>query len=404
MTELLIKIFIKDHEQINDFNVRKAYGLLGGIVGIIANLILCTSKMGIGLLFNSVAILADGLNNLSDAGSSIVSLVGFKVSSKPADEDHPYGHARMEYLAGLIVSFIILLLGLELVRSSFDKILHPNPMQFSWLMVTVLVFSILIKIWLFLFNRKLGKRINSTTMIATATDSLNDVLATSAVLVSLFIAKLTDLNLDGYMGILVGLFIFYSGVQLVRETINPLLGEAPSPELLQEVHHKLLSYPNICGYHDLVLHSYGPNRYFASVHAEVPADAHLLECHDIIDIIEKDFAKEMGINLVIHLDPIVTNDETSNALKQQVEEIVTTIDSSLSIHDFRLVVGQTHTNLIFDVLVPVNMALNPTHLAKQIDAEVKKINTSYYTVITVDTNYVSTSISSYDETHHSKLH
>ena len=396
MTRFLIKHFIKDYNNVSDFKVREAYGLLGGIVGIIANVLLCTSKIAIGLIGGSIAILADGINNLSDAGSSIVSLLGFKLSSKPADEGHPYGHARIEYLAGLIVSFIILLLGLELIRSSISKILIPEPLNFSWLMVIVLVFSILIKIWLCLFNRYLGKRIQSTTMIATATDSLNDVIATTAVLIALFIAKFTGFNLDGYMGIVVGLFIFYSGFNLVKETTNPLLGEAPSPELLETVHTKLLSYPTICGYHDLVLHSYGPNRYFASVHAEVPSDANLLECHDLIDNIERDFTRELGINLVIHLDPIVTNDAFSNALKKQVEEIVTDIHTELSIHDFRLVVGQTHTNLIFDVLVPVSFKMNPIQLAERIDQEVKKIDSNYYTVITLDTNYVSTSIASYD--------
>lgn len=398
MTRFLIRTFIKDYENIQDFRVRESYGFLGGIVGIIANLILCTGKIGVGLVFKSVAILADGINNLSDAGSSIVTLIGFKLSNKPADAVHPYGHARMEYLSGLVVSFIILLLGLELVKSSLSKILSPDPISFSFLMVIVLVVSILIKLWLFLFNRKLGKQIDSTTMIATAADSLNDVLATSAVLISLFIARITGLNLDGYMGTLVGLFIFYSGFQLVKETINPLLGEAPSKAIIEEIQHKLLSYPNICGYHDLVLHSYGPNRYFASVHAEVPADASIIEYHDIIDTIERDFSKEMGINLVIHLDPIVTNDAFSNSLQKKVLAIVKHIDPALSIHDFRMVAGKTHTNLIFDVLVPVTFSMKPDHLAELIDHEVKKIDPVYYTVITVDVNYVATSIDSSD--HH----
>lgn len=400
MTQFLIKCFIKNYDNVKDFKVREAYGLLGGIVGILANLLLCSTKIAIGFFGGSISILADGFNNLSDAGSSIVSLFGFKLSSKPADEGHPYGHARIEYLSGLIVSFIILLLGIELIRSSFDKVLHPKPLNFSWLMVGVLVLSILIKVWLYFFNRHLGQRIHSTTMIATATDSLNDVIATTAVLIALFIAKFTGFNLDGYMGIVVGLFIFYSGFNLVKETTNPLLGEAPSPELLETIQTKLLGYPNICGYHDLVLHSYGPNRYFASVHAEVSADANLLECHDVIDMIEKDFAKELGINLVIHLDPIVTDDTLSNSLKQQVEHIVHRIDPNLSIHDFRLVPGQTHTNLIFDVLVPVSLKMKPTSLAQIIDQEVKKIDLSYYTVITLDTNYVSTSIASYSDSNH----
>ncbi len=400
MTGLLIKFFIKNPDNITDHKVREAYGLLGSIVGIIVNIILCLTKISVGLLFNSMSILADGLNNLSDAGSSIVTLIGFRLSNKPADEDHPYGHARMEYLSGLIVSFIILMLGLELIRSSFDKIIRPEPLSFSFVMVFVLVLSIGSKLWLTFFNKKLGKRIDSTTMLATAADSLNDVIATSAVLIALIIAKFTGWYLDGYMGILVGFFVFYSGIQLVKETINPLLGEAPSPELIQTVEKKLMSYPYICGFHDLVLHSYGPNRYFASVHAEVPAHANLLHCHDIIDSIEKDFAKELGINLVIHLDPIITDDALTNTLKAQIKAIVSRIDPLLSIHDFRLVSGPTHSNLIFDVTVPVAFPMKPKELAHLIDTKVKELDDTYYTVITIDTNYVSTSISSYEPNSH----
>lgn len=400
MTRLLIQCFIKNPENITDHKVRESYGLLGSIVGIIANAILCLTKIGVGLLFNSMSILADGLNNLSDAGSSIVTLIGFRLSNKPADEDHPYGHARIEYLSGLIVSFIILILGLELIRSSFDKIIHPEPLSFSLAMVIVLILSIATKLWLALFNRKLGKRIDSTTMLATAADSLNDVIATSAVLIALIVAKFTGWHLDGYMGILVGVFVFYSGIQLIKETVNPLLGEAPSCELIQTVQEKLMSYPFVCGFHDLVLHSYGPNRYFASVHAEVPADANLLHCHDIIDSIEKDFERELGINLVIHLDPIITDDALTNALKTQIKAIVSTIDPSLSIHDFRLVSGPTHSNLIFDVAVPVAFPIKPKELAHMIDTKVKELDDTYYTVITIDTNYVSTSISSYNPNSH----
>ena len=396
MTHLLVKYFIKNPENFTDHKVRESYGLLGSIVGIITNVILCLTKIGVGLLFNSVSILADGLNNLSDAGSSIVTLIGFRLSGKPADEDHPYGHARIEYLSGLIVSFIILMLGVQLILSSINKILHPEPLSFSMAMIAVLVFSIVVKLWLTIFNRKLGKRINSTTMLATAADSLNDVVATSAVLIALIIAQFTGWNLDGYMGILVGCFVFYSGIQLVKETINPLLGEAPSAELIATVEKKLMSYPMICGFHDLVLHSYGPNRYFASVHAEVPEDANLLHCHDIIDSIEKDFQQELGINLVIHLDPIVTDDALTNALKEQITEIVCGIDASLSIHDFRLISGPTHSNLVFDVTVPVSFPIKAKELAHRIDTQVKALNPTYYTVITIDTNYVSTSISSYD--------
>ncbi len=395
MTKTLIKCFIKNYEDITNPKVREAYGHLGSMVGIIANLILCLSKMGIGLLFKSMAIFADGINNLSDAGSSVVTLIGFKLSAKPADEDHPFGHARIEYISGMIVSFIILLLGLELIRSSISKILNPEPILFSPILIMVLVFSIMVKLWLSRFNRILGTKIQSTTMIATATDSRNDVLATSAVLLATIIAYFTGINLDGLMGGVVGAFIFYSGISLIKETTSHLLGQAPDPEFVNAIQTRLLSYKEITGFHDLVIHSYGPNRWFASVHAEVPADANLLHCHDIIDNIERDLQREMGIDLVIHMDPIVTNDPVINDLKAQVKEFAKTIDPRLSIHDFRMVMGPTHSNIIFDIAIPIGFKQSPSELAKALDTAIKSINPDYYTVITVDTNYISTSIASH---------
>ncbi len=395
MTKILIKCFIKNHEDVTNPKVREAYGHLGSIVGIIANLILCLSKMGIGLLFKSMAIFADGVNNLSDAGSSVVTLIGFKLSAKPADEDHPFGHARIEYISGLIVSFIILLLGLELIRSSISKILNPEPILFSFSLIVVLVFSILVKLWLSQFNRFLGEKIQSSTMIATATDSRNDVLATSAVLLATIIAYFTNLNLDGIMGAVVGCFIFYSGISLIKETTSPLLGQAPDSEFVKTIENKLLSYDDVNGFHDLVIHSYGPNRWFASVHVEVPAEANLLQFHDIIDNIERDFQKELATHLVIHLDPIVTDDPVANDLQAQIKEIAKAIDPELSIHDFRMVIGATHSNVIFDIAVPIGFKQSPTELANTLDAAIKAINPTYYTVITVDTNYISTSIASH---------
>lgn len=394
MTQLLIKWFIKTPEEVQNPNVRHAYGNLGSIVGIITNIILSLSKMGIGLLFNSMAIFADGINNLSDAGSSVVTLIGFKLSAKPADEDHPFGHARIEYVAGMIVSFIILILGVDLIRSSIDKIFNPEPILFNASLIVVLVLSILVKLWLSRFNSILGKKIDSATMIATSTDSRNDVIATSAVLVAIIINYFTNINLDGLMGALVGCFILYSGISLIKETTNPLLGQAPNPEFIGAIEAKLLSYEEITGFHDLVVHSYGPNRWFATVHAEVPAEANLLHCHDIIDNIERDLQKEMGIDLVIHLDPIVTDDPVANALKLQVKELANKIDPGLSIHDFRMVIGPTHSNIIFDIAVPVGFKQSPTDLASTLDLEIKRINPTYYSVITVDTNYISTSITS----------
>lgn len=394
MTHLLVKTFIKDYENTSSFLVREAYGRLGGIIGIVINLILCTSKISIGLLFGSVAILADGINNLSDAGSSIITLIGFKLSAKPADASHPYGHARIEYLSGLIISFIILFLGLQLIGSSFQKVLHPEPVYYNIVALLVLLFSIILKLWLFLFNRSLGKTIHSTTMLATAADSLNDVVATSGVLLAALITHATHVSLDGYVGLFVGLFVLYSGISLIKDTMNPLLGEAPDPDFVQNVQAKLRSYPSIAGFHDLVLHSYGPNRYFASVHAEVPADGNLLIYHDLIDNIERDFSTEMGINLVIHLDPIVTDDEKSCEIKAELLEIIHNISPELTIHDFRLVAGHTHTNILFDIAVPIGFKESPESLAAIIDQEMKKIDETYFTIITVDTNYIATSISS----------
>lgn len=394
MTHLLIKYFIKDPDQLSSFSVREAYGKLSSIVGIIVNLILSLSKIGIGLIFGSMAVLADGINNLSDAASSIITLIGFKLASKPADADHPYGHARIEYLSGLIVSFIILFLGLQLIISSFDKILHPDMVNYSFLMIATLIFSILTKLWLFLFNHSIGRRIDSATVLATAADSFNDVVATSGVLLASLIAKFTGLHLDGYVGILVGLFVCYSGFTLIRETMNPLLGEAPDPAFIHSVEEKLLSYDGIEGFHDLVLHSYGPNRFFASVHAEVAALSNLLETHDMIDNIERDFSKELGINLVIHLDPIITDDEKSLAIKSELSSILKAINGDLSFHDFRLVSGPTHTNILFDVAIPVGFKTSPQELANTIDTKMKAIDPNYYTIITVDTDYISTSIHS----------
>lgn len=390
MIHFLIKTFIPHAEAVHLPEVRMAYGQLGSIIGIITNIFLALSKVFIGFLSQSVSITADGINNLSDAGSSIITFIGFKLSSKPADEDHPFGHARIEYIATLIVSFLILLLGVELIKSSIDKIMHPQPVTFSLILVLVLTLSILIKLWLSYFNRTIGNKINSTAMRATATDSMNDVIATSVVLISLFISKWTGFNIDGYMGLAVALFILYSGFNLIKDTVSPLLGEAPSPELVELIESKLKSYKGVLGMHDLVIHNYGPSRCFATVHIEVPCEENILESHDMIDNIERDFITELGIHLVVHLDPIITDDETSLALKHFVIETIASIDLRLSIHDFRMVVGNTHTNLIFDVVVPTNFNLSHKDLLDQIENKVKCKDPSYYAVVTLDTNYITT--------------
>lgn len=390
MFDFLIKTFVKDYQNKDDEKVRERYGKFSGAVGIATNILLFALKMTAGIVFHSIAITADAINNLSDSGSSIVTLVGFKLAGKPADEEHPYGHARIEYLSGLIVSFVILIVGVQLVQSSFDKILNPQEADFSMLTFAVLILSILIKIWQGLFYKKVGKTIGSSAISATAADSLNDVFATSAVLLGLLITYFTGFNLDGYMGVIVAVVIMVTGVRLIMETSNPLLGMAPSKELVDEIYEKIISYDGILGIHDLHVHNYGPNRRFASVHCEVAAEQDIMVSHDIIDNIERDFLKDNGIHLVIHLDPIVTSDERTNALKMQVGELIRNISPKIGMHDFRVVWGTTHSNLIFDVSVSFDFPLSDAELTQRISEEVSKLDPSYYVVLTVDHDYVPT--------------
>ncbi len=387
MIQLIVRTFVKNYKDVENHHVREAYGKLAGIVGIISNIILFIIKFTVGILFKSISVTADAVNNLSDAGSSIITLIGFKLSGKPADAKHPYGHARMEYITGLVVSFIIILLGVELTKTSFDKVLHPEESVFSYLTIFVLIISVLMKLWQGMFNKKVGKTIHSTAIEATAADSINDVVATSAVLLSTIIAKWTGIHLDGYMGVLVAVFILVSGVKMIGETINPLLGMAPDQEMVDHINQKIMSYDTVLGIHDLVVHNYGPQRCFASVHVEVPASQDILISHDIIDNIERDFAKDMDIHLVVHLDPIVTDDETTNLLKAQVKHIVKDISPDLSIHDFRAVIGVSHTNLIFDVCVPFSVKMSDAEITGTISRKVKEIDPTYYTVIVVDRSY-----------------
>lgn len=387
MIQLIVRTFVKNYKDVENHHVREAYGKLAGIVGIISNIILFIIKFTVGILFKSISVTADAVNNLSDAGFSIITLIGFKLSGKPADAKHPYGHARMEYITGLVVSFIIILLGVELTKTSFDKVLHPEESVFSYLTIFVLIISVLMKLWQGMFNKKVGKTIHSTAIEATAADSINDVVATSAVLLSTIIAKWTGIHLDGYMGVLVAVFILVSGVKMIGETINPLLGMAPDQEMVDHINQKIMSYDTVLGIHDLVVHNYGPQRCFASVHVEVPASQDILISHDIIDNIERDFAKDMDIHLVVHLDPIVTDDETTNLLKAQVKHIVKDISPDLSIHDFRAVIGVSHTNLIFDVCVPFSVKMSDAEITGMISRKVKEIDPTYYTVIVVDRSY-----------------
>ncbi|MGB4438594.1 MAG: cation diffusion facilitator family transporter [Sedimentibacter sp.] len=390
MVDLIIKKFIKDYENVKDINVRQSYGTLSSIVGILVNVLLSLSKISIGALFNSISVMADGVNNLSDAGSSVVSLIGFKISSRPADNGHPFGHARMEYLTGLILGIVILLVGVELIKSSFNKIMNPEDTIYSIVTVAVLALSIAAKLWLSGFYGKIAYEISSSTIRASSMDSRNDVIATSVVLVSVIVSKFTGYEIDGYMGIVVALFILYSGIEILKDILNPILGEMPNPDFIQSIEKNILNYEGIINIHDLVVHNYGPNRYFATVHAEVDAKEDILKSHDLIDNIERDFAQDLNINLVIHLDPIITDDKEINMLRCKTGKIIKAIDERFTMHDFRVVRGDTHTNLIFDVVIPVDYAIQSSELVKIIEKAIKKENETYYAVVTVDKNYVST--------------
>ena len=390
MTDFIIKKFIKDYENVNEQRVRESYGITASITGIILNTLLSIGKILTGIIFNSISVTADGVNNLSDGASSVITLIGFKISSKPADKDHPFGHARMEYLTGLILGIAVILVGVELIKSSFDKIMNPTKTIFSIEMIVVLIVSVLIKLWISLFYKKLGDKISSATLKASSTDSRNDVISTIVVILSLLVSNATGYVVDGYVGILVALFILYSGYDILRDILNPLLGEMPDKEFIESIENKILSYDGIVNIHDLVVHNYGPNRYFASVHAEVDAKEDIMKSHDLIDNIERDFARELDISLVIHLDPIITDDEEINELRSMTDKIVKSIDERLTMHDFRVVKGETHTNLIFDVVVPVDYDIKSSKLVSMIEKEIRNKDETYFAVITIDKNYVST--------------
>lgn len=388
MNNILVKLFVKDYKNHNDPKVRNAYGKMCGIVGIISNLILCLIKIVTGILISSVSIMADGINNLADAGSSIITLIGFKLSSMPADSDHPFGHQRIEYISGLIVSLIILVIGVLLMKTSVEKIFGENeivPENQIYITIGILVIAILIKLWQSFFNRKNGKIINSTTLIATAQDSLNDCISTTVVLLSLVVTLIfPNIYLDGYMGVLVSIFILVSGIKLVKETISPLIGEAPSKEFITEVANKIMDYDGILGIHDLVIHTYGPAKTFVTVHAEVDASVDVSISHDIIDNIEHEFMRNDNINLVIHMDPIDLKCEETKKLREEAAIILANIDESLKYHDFRIVKGPSHTNIIFDVVVPIKFKISNEELKSMIDKEFKNLDEKYNTVITVD--------------------
>ena len=389
MISLLAKWLIPNREQVEDGAVRRAWGALCGFVGIGLNILLFAGKLAAGALSGSIAITADAFNNLSDAGSSVVTLLGFRLAGKKPDAGHPFGHGRLEYVSGLIVAGLILLMGAELAKSSVDKILHPEAVTFSWLAAGILLASIGVKLYMYLYNRAVGKKIKSAAMSATAADSLSDTAATSAVLLAMVIGKLTDVQLDGWVGLVVALFILWSAVQAARDTISPLLGQAPDPMLVKEIESLVMAHDTVVGIHDLVVHDYGPGRCIISLHAEVPADEQVLELHDVIDNIEEELAQKLHCEAVIHMDPVVVGDPTVTALHQQVAALVKTIDPRITIHDFRMVPGQTHTNLIFDAVIPFDERLTRQQVADRIRQMVSEMEGDYRAVVKVENSYVS---------------
>jgi len=385
MTKLLLRLFVKNSENTASPAVRGAVGKLSGIVGIVCNLLLFILKLLVGTVSGSVSITADAMNNLSDAASAIVTLIGFKLAEKPADEDHPYGHARYEYLSGLAVAALIIVIGFELGKTSVEKIFQPAAVEFSLPLVIVLAGSILVKLWLSLFNRTLGKKIGSQTLLATSADSRNDVIATGAVLLAAVTEALTSWQIDGYMGLGVALFILYSGVQLARETISPLLGETASPELRQLILEILESEERVLGYHDLMVHDYGPGQRFASLHVEMDQREDPLLCHEIIDNIERVCLQRHNIHLVIHYDPVAVGDAELDTMRDYVVRALQEQDSRLNLHDFRMVKGKGHTNLIFDVALPHDLKGREKAIKQAVDGTLAELNRGrFYTVITFD--------------------
>lgn len=384
MTDLILRIFVRNHKNTEDPAVRDKCGRVAGAVGIVTNFLLFLMKIIVGTVFHSVSVTADAVNNLTDSGSSVVTLIGFKMASKPADEKHPFGHARIEYLSGVIVSFIVIFLGLQLGMSSIEKILTPEENALTPVALVVLVISILAKLWQCLFYRKVGRMIKSESVEATSKDSRNDVIATSVVLLGAVITMLTGVNLDGYMGAAVALFIVFSGVQLTISTADPLLGQAPEGELVQTITEKMLSYPGIIGMHDLAVHNYGVGRCFASAHCEVDAKNDILVSHDLIDNIERDFSRDLGIHMVIHLDPVIVGDARTDALHCKVQSLVTALYPTVTIHDFRVIWGVTHSNIVFDAAVPFAVKDSDTVITQKLEAEIQKLDPDYRTVVTID--------------------
>lgn len=387
MITLLARFLIREKE--DKTRIRQSYGVLCGIVGIALNVLLFAGKLLAGMLSNSIAITADALNNLSDAGSSLVTLIGFRLAGAKPDSEHPFGHGRMEYISGLVVAAVILLMAYELIRDSIGKILHPEETETSLLVFIILAVSIFVKLYMAYYNRSIGRQIGSAAMKATATDSLSDAGATSVVFAASLIGHYTGVQIDGWCGVLVGLFIIYAGIQAAKETLDPLLGQPPEKELVEEIHKIVMAHEPICGIHDLIVHDYGPGRQMISLHAEVPAEGNILETHDAIDNVEKELRDKLGCEATIHMDPIITMDKRIYRLKMTVLEMLNEIDPVITMHDFRVVTGPTHTNLIFDIIVPFKFHIDDETLTERMDAMVKeRVGDSYYIAMTIDRAYV----------------
>lgn len=388
MITILSRLFIPNRENTSDPKVRRSYGMLSSILGICLNIILFLGKYIAGVQCGSIAIMSDAFNNLSDAGSSIITLIGFQFAGMKPDANHPFGHGRIEYISGFIVSMAIILMGFELGKSSIEKILHPEEIDTSLLSIFILLASIGIKLYMNFYNRRIGRKIDSAAMRATATDSLSDAIATSFVLLAILVMRFTGVNVDGWCGVAVACFILFAGYSAARETLSPLLGNPPDPELVQKIHQIVISYPEIVGMHDLIVHDYGPGRIMVSLHGEVQGDGDIFALHDKIDLIERELSEKLGCEATIHMDPIETNNETVSRLRSEVSEIAKKIHPELTIHDFRMVNGRTHTNLIFDVVVPMDVRMQDRDVINAITDTIRKKYPNYYTVIRVDKSYV----------------
>lgn len=390
MTEFLVRHFVKNHEDIEKVSVRTAYGVLASVVGIFCNVFLFVVKGAVGFFLHSVSVMADAFNNLSDAGSSIVGLVGVRMASKPADEEHPFGHGRIEYIAALVVSFLVLQVGFTFFKDSIRKIQNPEELKFQAVSVIILVLSIGVKLWMGMFNKKLGKKIDSKVMMATATDAMGDVVTTTATIASVLFFRITGINIDGIVGIGVSLVVMWAGIGIAKDTLEPLIGEAVAPEEYVRISRFVEKYEGIVGSHDLIVHNYGPGRSMASIHAEVPNDVDIEVSHEIIDRIERDAAKRLGIFLVIHMDPVETKDEHVLEVRHQVEQILDAVDSRVSIHDFRMVDGKEQINLIFDMVVPFEYS---TQKQNELKMTLRKLlqmaDKRYQCVITIERSYVA---------------